>query len=123
MKVRRSFYKFAATIFSVAAMHSFAAITYVEATVPELLHRDYGTHIKLQSPATTNIQSLGLQCPGPSLPYPLVLFSGANYKTYRDTLMSAYALKREVRIYFETTQACYAGVYPIIFGIDLMQQR
>ncbi len=74
----------------------------------------------LKGAALTAIQGAGLACSS-NLENPVILVSSPNYKTYRDALMAAYALKQEVNLIFESTQACYAG-YPVAWAVDFVGQ-
>jgi hypothetical protein len=122
MKIRRFFLRFAVALFSLAAMQSFAENRYIRTTITYLLHRDNVTHITLKGVPLTNIQGAGLACSGGGLENPVILVSSPNYKTYRDALMMAYALKQEVNLIFESTQKCVNDTYPIAWAIDFVGQ-
>jgi hypothetical protein len=122
MKTRRFFLRLAVALFSLAAMQSFAAEPkYVRTTVQTMLHRDFGTHFYLSPAVAELVRTAGLACPqSTGLNAPVILLSGANYKTFRDTIMLAHSLKEEVNMIFDPATPCYLGLFPVVFGVDLV---
>jgi len=120
MKSRHFFYQLFVILFSTMALQSFAALVVIQTKVTELWPRDWGFHVVMESQTLSQLTTL--QCTGNNLQYPLVLLTNPNYKTYKDTIMLAYTLKRNIRVFFENSTPCAAGVYPIIYAVDLLAQ-
>jgi hypothetical protein len=121
MRIRHFIIRFAVTLCTLTAMHSFAEIKYVRTSVGNLLHRDTVTHVSLTGTALTGIRSAIFSCSAQGdLANPVILVSSPNYKTFRDTLMIAYALNKEVNLILETSTPCAYNSYPVIFGVDFV---
>lgn len=119
MKSRHLFYQLFAILFSTMALQSFAALVNIQTKVAEIWTRDWGFHFVIESQTLSQLTTL--QCTGNGLQYPFVLLTNPNYKSYKDTIMLAIALKRNIRVYFDTSTPCLSGV-PVIYAIDLLAQ-
>lgn len=120
MKSRHLFYQLFAILFSTMALQSFAALVSIQTKVIELWPRDWGFHFVIDSQTLSQLTTL--QCTGNNLQFPVIQITNPNYKTYKDTILLAYTLKRTIRIYFDNSTPCANGVYPIIYAIDLLAQ-
>ena len=121
METRRFFLHLAVALFSLTAMHSFAEIKYVRTSVGNLLHRDNVTHVTLTGAALTAMRTSVFPCSAQGdLANPVILVSSPNYKTFRDALVLAHTLNKEVNLIFETSASCAFNAYPVAFGVDFV---
>ena len=85
-------------------------LTYVETKVVEIWPRSYGLHFVID---TTAYDALTLtNCSANNKRNPVSLLTDANQKTYKETIMLAYAMNRSLRVYFDPQNACTANGYP-----------
>jgi hypothetical protein len=120
MRVRRLTYRLAAGLFSAVALQSFAVVFSVQTKVAEVWTRDWGTHPVMDTTTLTTMSAQGFPCSGNYLRSPVTLLTDPNHKTYRDTLLLAYTLKSDVKIFFDTSKPCYNLAFPAIIGVDLV---
>jgi hypothetical protein len=114
----------AVVAFCLAANTSFAELISIDSKVLQLLPRDWGLSVRIEPIAAQELQTKGVSCADNSLP--VIELNKPSYKTSKDALLLAYAMKKKVRFYIErvATSApegavCLGGFAPKIYAIDV----
>lgn len=109
----------------VAATSAGAALVAVDTKILNLMPRDWGLHVRIETSVSGTLAGLGIACLEPSIP--VYLPARADYKSAKDALYLAYAMKKTVKIYFdnapspENAPICLSGHYPKILSIDVLE--
>jgi hypothetical protein len=107
-----------------AANTSFAELVTVDSKVIQLLPRDWGLSVRIEAAVAQELQGKGVACVDNSLP--VIEINKPSYKTSKDALLLAYAMKKKVRFYIEKVPVlapegavCLGGFAPKIYAIDV----
>lgn len=106
----------------VASAFAQTTVTNVTTKIVELWPRPWGFHIVIEPAAGNQFTSLGVSCTRNDVP--VLLPSRGEYKSTKDALVLAYAMKKTIRVHVETTPGvdrCFTGYHPNIYAIDVLE--
>jgi hypothetical protein len=114
----------AVSVVCLAANTAFAELVAVDSKVLQLLPRDWGLSVRIEPAVAQELQAKGVSCADNSVP--VIEINKPGYKTSKDALLLAYAMKKKVRFYIERVPAlapegavCLGGFAPKIYAIDV----
>lgn len=90
--------------------------------------RPYGLEFIISTAAATDLISQGLNCGAGNSAYmsaPIFLASRGDYKTTKDAIFLAYALKKTVRVYIDKTAVSAphcVGAQPNAYIVDIIEE-